>query len=49
MSMLNDGKSLARHKENSLAARLALSWEQEEVILSDLVRGIIGESPLVAD
>ena len=48
MSMLQDGKSLAKYKENSLAARLALSWEQEEVILHDLVKGIIGENPVVA-
>jgi glycosyltransferase involved in cell wall biosynthesis len=44
MSMLNDGKSLAKHKKNSLAARLALSWEKEEAILHDLVEGIIGKS-----
>ena len=48
MSMQKDGKSLAKHKEHSLAARLALSWEKEEVILYDLVRGIIGESQAVA-
>ena len=42
MSMLNDDNSLAKHKQNSLAARLALSWEQEEVILHDLVKEIIG-------
>lgn len=48
MSMLNDGKSLAKHKENSLAARLELSWEKEEVILYDLVRGVMGERVVVA-
>ena len=48
MSLLNDGKSLAKHKKNSLAARLELSWEKEEVILYDLVRGVMGEGAVVA-
>jgi glycosyltransferase involved in cell wall biosynthesis len=48
MSMLNDDRSLAKHKANSLAARLALSWEQEEVNLYDLVRGVIEKGQVVA-
>ena len=35
-------------KKNLRIAKKTLSWEQEEVILYDLVRGIIGESPSVA-
>lgn len=45
MHMLNNTDTLAKHRQSLHSARKVLGWEQEEIIVQELVAGILKENP----